>query len=120
VGASFSLCGNRKFLNEMVKTAISKIKINVKKKKKKKAAAARHGGSSSNPSYVEGPQQKKLDVVVHVCQPSYYGKYEIGSHSRPAWIEKAGPYLQNNHRKKGWRCGSRSRAPARQEQSPEF
>jgi hypothetical protein len=33
---------------------------------------------------------------------------------------KARPYLKNNQSKNGWKCGSSSRAPAWQVQSPEF
>jgi hypothetical protein len=34
--------------------------------------------------------------------------------------QKTRPYLQNKQRKKGWKCGPRSRSPALQVQSPEF
>jgi hypothetical protein len=49
---------------------------------------------------------------------SYHANCKIEGHS-PGWNEqKRRPYLQNNHYKKGWRCGIRGRAS--QEESPEF
>jgi hypothetical protein len=39
----------------------------------------------------------------------------------PDWPgQKARPCLQNNQGKKGWRCGSSGKVPAKQAQSPDF
>jgi hypothetical protein len=72
-------------------------------------------------SPLKGKQNKtKLGVVAH-SNLGVGGKHKIGElQSKLAWAEKARPYFQNNHSKKGSRHGSISSAPTWHMQGLEF
>jgi hypothetical protein len=53
-------------------------------------------------------------MVAYTCHPNYGRKNRIGD-LRLGWPgQKAGYYLQNNQFKKGRRCGSNGRTPAKE------
>jgi hypothetical protein len=57
-------------------------------------------------------QQKKLDMVCTPVIPVTEGSLKLEDHSLAHSGQNLRPYLQNNHSKNGWQCGSSGRVPA--------
>jgi hypothetical protein len=64
--------------------------------------------------------ERKLDIVVHACHPSYAGSISRRIRVQARQGTHVRPHSKNQQSKKGWGHGSSGRAPAWQVQDPEF